>query len=75
MQCAPYANPTPTNINPGGPGSTNFVPRSITDPLQKILVWTKDEFDEDVLRVTFDDNSTRNQWAFHEGGGNAHITG
>ena len=45
------------------------------NPLQRILVVTTNEFDEEVLRVTYDDNGANNQWGFHEGGGSIHVTG
>ena len=47
----------------------------IGNPPQRILVVTTNEFDEEVLRVTYDDNGTNNQWGFHEGGGSIHVTG
>ena len=58
---------------PGGPGLTDRIGPGIT--LQRILVAITNEFEEEELQVTFDDNSTDNQWGFHAGSGSTHVTG
>lgn len=69
-------NILPPIIFPPFPPFRPVPPTSDFDPLhQQIEVLTQNEFDEDVLLVTFDDNSENNQWGFHEGSSSAHVTG
>ncbi|CAI8040101.1 hypothetical protein GBAR_LOCUS22348 [Geodia barretti] len=87
-QCTCRTNPR-TNLDPEGPVSVIGTPGDLVvipgvpdpgittrfgNPLQRILVVTTNEFDEEVLRVTYDDNGANNQWGFHEGGGSIHVT-
>ena len=71
----PTLNPAVAELDIVVPASHSGSSSIINDPFLLILVVTKNEFGEDVFRVTFDDNSTSNQWAYHDSGSDFHVTG